>query len=232
MDRIDENLHRTIVWGALAAAFRPPQDEPLALAADLPAAADALGLDVAPFLASIDGDDVPADHNRLFGHTVRGPCPAYEGEYGEPKGMRYAHEIGDVSGFYRAFGLQPSRRLAERPDHISIECEFMAFLALKEACALRAHGEAQAEVCRDASAKFLEDHLGRFGRAFATRVRHAGGGHAPFHEAAAHLLDQTIRRDAARYDVAYGSEHLPLREDAGTPDDACVRCRASEGTPR
>jgi TorA maturation chaperone TorD len=232
MDRINENLHRTIVWGALATAFRPPEDEPFALAIDLPAAADALGLDAAPFLAALGDDDVAEAHNHLFGHTLRGPCPAYEGEYGEPKGMRYAHEIGDVSGFYRAFGLQPSRRLAERADHISVECEFMAFLALKEACALRAHGEEQAEVCRDASAKFLEDHLGRFGRAFAARVRRASVSHAPFHEAAAALLDQTIQRDAARYDVTCGSENLPLREDTGTPDDACVRCRSSEGTPR
>lgn len=231
MDRIEESLARTALWGALAEAFRQPGDEPSGLLDELPGAATALGLDARGLAASPRGGRQLRDaYDAVFGHVVRGPCPAYEGEYGEPKGHRFAHEIGDVTGFYNAFGLGPSRGHPERPDHISVECEFMAFLALKEACALEAHGAEKADLCRDASRKFLEEHLGRFGRALAARVRRRAG--APFYAEAARLLDAAIVSDAARLGAAAGPEDLPLREDAGTTDDACVRCGALPETPR
>jgi len=231
MDHVETCLHRTVLWGCLARAFRRPDASPFTLAEDLPAAARALGLDAEDFAeASAGARDLRDAHDRLFGHTVRGPCPAYEGEYGEPKGLRYAHEIGDVGGFFRAFGLKPSSDHRERPDHVAVECEFMAFLALKEACARELHGEEKAGICRDAAHRFLGQHLGRFGRAFAHRVqRHTD---EPFYLAAARLLDRAIRSDAERLGAQVGPEDLPLREDAGTPDDACVACGKFPGTPR
>jgi TorA maturation chaperone TorD len=113
---------------------------------------------------------------------------------------------------------------------VSVECEFMAFLALKEACAAEAHGPAKADLCRDASRKFLEEHLGRFGRALAARMRRRA--ETPFYAAAARLLDDAIVSDAARLGAATGPAELPLREDAGTTDDACVRCGILPETPR
>jgi TorA maturation chaperone TorD len=199
------------------------------VAGELAAAASALDLDGAACLRS-RGDAREATHDHLFGHTVRGRCPAYEVEYGEPKGHRYAHEISDLQGFYRAFGLRTTRRCAERADHIAVECEFMAFLALKEACAEELAGEEERTVCRDAARRFLKDHLGRFGRAFALRVRRRTKG--SFFGAAAGLLDRMILSDSERLGVTAGPVDLPLREDAGTPDDACVECRAPSEVPR
>jgi TorA maturation chaperone TorD len=231
MERIEESLARTALWGALAEAFRRPSGESPEALAELPEAATALGLDASGMVgARRDPADLRAAFDGIFGHVVRGPCPAYEGEYGEPKGHRFAHEIGDVTGFYRAFGLGPSRSHAERADHVSVECEFMAFLALKEACAAEAHGVERADLCRDASRKFLQDHLGRFGRALAARVRRRA--RDPFYVAAARLLDDAILSDARRLGAAAGPAELPLREDAGTTDDACVRCGAVPETPR
>jgi TorA maturation chaperone TorD len=231
MDRIEESLARTALWGALAEAFRRPGDQPFELVAELPGAASALGLEARDFVAALhEGKDLMAAYDGTFGHVVRGACPAYEGEYGEPKGHRFAHEIGDVTGFYNAFGLGPSRGHPERPDHVSVECEFMAFLALKEACAAEAHGPGKADLCRDASRKFLEQHLGHFGRALAARVKRRA--QAPFYVAAARLLDEAILADAARLGAAAGSPDLPLREDAGTTDDACMRCGVVPETPR
>jgi TorA maturation chaperone TorD len=231
MDRIEESLARTALWGALAEAFRPPEGHGFGLADELPGAARALGIDPSGFEAALrDGADLRAAYGGLFGHVVRGPCPAYEGEYGEPKGHRFAHEIGDVTGFYGAFGLRTSRGHPERADHVSVECEFMAFLALKEACAANSHGPEKADLCRDASRKFLEEHLGRFGRALASRVRRRKT--VPFYAAAAGLLDAAIVSDAGRLGVAAGPTELPLREDAGTTDDHCVRCGALPETPR
>lgn len=231
MDRIATNLARTALWGALAEAFRRPGGQPFELVPELPPAARALGLDATDFVAALrEGTGLGAAYDTVFGHVVRGPCPAYEGEYGEPKGHRFAHEIGDVTGFYNAFGLGPSRGHPDRADHISVECEFMAFLALKEACAAEAHGPEKADLCRDASRKFLEEHLGRFGRALASRVTRRA--RAPFYIAAARLLDEAILSDAARLGAAPGPSDLPLREDAGTTDDACIRCGMTPETPR
>jgi TorA maturation chaperone TorD len=231
MERIAENLARTAVWGALAEAFRRPGGEPTGLLDELPGAAAVLGVDGRELAAAPRGAaELREAYDAIFGHVVRGPCPAYEGEYGEPKGHRFAHEIGDVTGFYNAFGVGPSRAHPERADHISVECEFMAFLALKEACAAEAHGPDKADLCRDASRKFLEEHLGRFGRALAGRVRRRA--RSPFYAAAATLLDAAIVSEAGRLGAAAGPEDLPLRGDAGTPDDACVRCGAAPETPR
>jgi DMSO reductase family type II enzyme chaperone len=232
MDRIEESLARTALWGALAEAFRRPGEERSELLDELPSAAAALGLDARELAAAPRGKgELAAAYDAVFGHVVRGPCPLYEGEYGEPRGHRFAHEIGDVTGFYNAFGLGPSRGHPERPDHIAVECEFMAFLALKEACAAEAHASAEkADLCRDASRKFLEGHLGRFGRALAARMRRRAT--EPFFAAAARLLDAAIVNDASRLGAAAGPEDLPLREDAGTTDDACMRCGALPETPR
>jgi TorA maturation chaperone TorD len=231
MDRVATNLARTVLWGTLAEALRRPGDQPFGLAADLPTAARTLGLEAGDFVAALrGGGDLRAAYDTIFGHVVRGPCPAYEGEYGDPKGHRFAHEIGDVTGFYSAFGLAPSRGHPDRADHVSVECEFMAFLALKEACAAEAHGVEKADLCRDASRKFLEEHLGRFGRALAARVKRRAD--TPFYAATARLLDAAIVSDALRLGAASGPAELPLREDAGTTDDACVRCGAAPETPR
>ena len=124
MERVETSLARTALWGALAEAFRRPDGEGSELLDELPGAARALGLDARDLLAAPrDLAGRRAAYDAIFGHVVRGPCPAYEGEYGEPKGHRFAHEIGDVTGFYSAFGLGPSRGHPERPDHISVECD-------------------------------------------------------------------------------------------------------------
>lgn len=233
MDRIDENLARCAVWSLLASAFRRPERGAGAAAdrAEAVAAAAALGLDARRLAAAeLEATDLGAAYDALFGHTVRGPCPAYEGEYGEPRGMRFSHEIADIEGFFRAFGVRTGRNASERPDHVAVECEFLAFLALKEAHAAASRGDATADLCRDAARRFLAEHLGRFAPALAARVRRRAT--EPFYVAAADLLEAMLRRDAAALGASLGAEDLALRADAGTPDDACVACGRAEETPR
>jgi DMSO reductase family type II enzyme chaperone len=233
MDRIDESLARCAVWSLLADAFRRPEKAAHSVPdrASAVAAATALGLDARPLAAAErSADDLASAYDALFGHTVRGPCPAYEGEYGEPRGMRFSHEIADIEGYFRAFGVRTGRSAAERPDHVSVECEFLAFLALKEAHAAVSRGEETADLCRDATRRFLAEHLGRFAPALAARVRRRAK--EPFFVAAADLLEAMLRRDAAAFGVPLGAADLGLRADAGTPDDACVACGRAEETPR
>ena len=230
MDEVQINLQRSVVWWFLAESFRRQNAPPAPLTPEFAGAAAALGLEAEPLLEALRGaGDLTEAYDELFGHTVRGTCPAYESEYGEPRGIRLGHEIGDLHGFYRAFGLKPARRAAERADHISVECEFFGFLALKEARAATLC-DGKEDLCRDAARKFLAHHLGRFGRAFAARTQRQS--RVPFYREAAGLLDRAIVQDAERLDVKPGSPELPLREDAGTPDDACISCGVVRDTPR
>jgi TorA maturation chaperone TorD len=76
-------------------------------------------------------------HRRLFGHTVRGEVPAYETEYGDEALFQQPQELSDLGGFMQAFGLKLRPDAHERIDHVSCECEFLAFLGYKEAFARR-----------------------------------------------------------------------------------------------
>jgi len=77
--------------------------------------------------------------------------------------------LADLAGFYRAFGVEAKERV-ERLDHISTELEFLYLVAFKEAHALRSGLAEGAQICRDAQAAFLEDHLGRWAPVFARRL--------------------------------------------------------------
>jgi TorA maturation chaperone TorD len=78
--------------------------------------------------------------------------------------------MADVAGFYRAHGLQVGGTERERPDHVVTELEFVSFLARKEAYALLHLGDDEVLECRRTSARFLREHLGRWGPDFGRRV--------------------------------------------------------------
>lgn len=119
------------------------------------------------------------EHRAIFGHVVAHGCPPYETEYGRRHVFGQSQELGDIRGFYEAFGVRP-RRGGERPDHVACELEFMAVLGLKHALAIaRGDGDGR-DVCRAAAGRFLGDHLGRWLPALAGRIaqRSADGGYA------------------------------------------------------
>ncbi len=95
-----------------------------------------------------------------WGHTISSECPPYEMEYWPAHIFQKSQGLADVSGFYHAFGLKISSQARERPDHLSMELEFMHFLTWKEAYALKqGHDGEKITLCRQAQAKFLEEHL-------------------------------------------------------------------------
>ncbi|HWP58604.1 MAG TPA: molecular chaperone TorD family protein [Candidatus Acidoferrales bacterium] len=193
------------------------------LAAAVKSLARSQSLSVARLASSFD---------RLFGHTARGAVTPYETEYGTETLFQQPHEMGDLMGFYGAFGLTLNPSEHERPDHISCECEFLSFLALKEAYALEQGDAALVEATRSATRLFLRDHLGRFAPAFSARLkRRADGG---FYGALANLCGELVAADCARFGVPLGSQSLGLRP---APDDrvpmACgsgAACPAMPGT--
>jgi TorA maturation chaperone TorD len=129
-------------------------------------------------------DHIKVEYDRVFGLVIPKECPPYETEY-HPTSYAFqrSQQLADIAGFYRAFGLEPSGAIPERPDHITLELEFMAFVLLKKRLAA-ATEEAGAEaserilVCEQAERSFVKDHLAWWVPAFATGLlRKAGGGY-------------------------------------------------------
>jgi TorA maturation chaperone TorD len=152
---------------------------------------------------------VSSHHRELFGHTVRGPIPPYETEYGNEALFQLPHELGDLMGFYNAFGLilKPGQR--ERADHISCECEFLMFLALKESYALEHEDREMLTETQKAEKLFLRDHLGRFLPTFVSKLRrHENSG---FHKLLGELCLLLVTAECGRLQVPAGTANLDLR---------------------
>lgn len=168
-------------------------------------------------------DILQAEYRQTFGHTISQECPPYETQYGSAHLFQQAQSLGDIAGFYRAFGVEVSGRAKERLDHIAVELEFMGFLAFKEAYALAHHGEEKAAICRDAQRKFMEAHLGRWAPLFAKLLgRKAQEG---FYRKLASFLEAFITAECRSLDAGPLAFHEGnLKATASEPEGACFSC--------
>ncbi|MCC7407166.1 MAG: molecular chaperone TorD family protein [Phycisphaeraceae bacterium] len=90
------------------------------------------------------------EHYRLFEGAML--CPLNQTAYvRRDKGAI----LGDLCGFYSAFGFAASRNTGEKPDHLLTELEFLAILLVMLA---RATGESRL-ITRKAIGSLAEDHL-------------------------------------------------------------------------
>jgi DMSO reductase family type II enzyme chaperone len=234
----DVALCRSLLYQALSLGFRPPTEggrARLATPDDAAALAEAAALvdeergapapsrlaaRVRALAESSDGralETLLESHQRIFGHTARGPVPPYETEYGEDTLFQKPQEMSDVAGFLSAFGLRLDDSRHERIDHVSCELEFLAFLARKEAHAIESGNGAMLEETLRATRLFLRDHLGRFLPSFARRVQGADPG--GFYGRLAALASEFIRVECERHGARAGPEMLRLRLpiDDGAP---------------
>ncbi len=240
-DEPDLALCRSILYEALALGFRPPVDETAARLVSVEGAgalADAVAVldaawstDLATLVHRLPVSPVPlsseafqGSFRRLFGHTVRGAVPPYETEYGEDSLFQPPREMSDLGGFYEAFGLRLRPSEHERTDHISCECEFMLFLARKEAYAQVTDDAGMLEETRRATRLFLRHHLGRWAPAFGRRLAREDG-HG-FYGALGDLLTAFVTHECARVGVAAGPELLRLRSTS--LGDAPMACGSAE----
>lgn len=67
--------------------------------------------------------------------------------------------IGDLAGFYRAFGWSPTACEGEKADHLLVELEFLAVLMVMLARAIRDGHTEHETVTRQALCGFAGDHL-------------------------------------------------------------------------
>jgi DMSO reductase family type II enzyme chaperone len=239
-DAIDLAFCRATLYSALALAFRPPTNETVARiiepenSAALAAAAALIDSDGKMNLAgAIDAlaaagraavSTLASSYRALFGHTARGIVAPYETEYGNEALFQQPQELGDLMGFYHAFGLTTKNGTRERPDHISCEFEFLMFLALKEAYALEQDDREMLGEIRKAQRLFLGDHVGRFLPSFATKLTREDP--SRFYSMLAELCLRFVTAECARLQVPLGSANLSLRPS----DDSRVPMACGSGT--
>jgi DMSO reductase family type II enzyme chaperone len=168
------------------------------------------------------------DYRSIVGHTMSKECPLYETQFGAAQVFQQVHELGDIQGFYKAFGVDTSDVEKERCDHVSVELEFMHFLLYKEAYALENHGNEKALICLDAQKKFLKEHLGKWAPLFSVLFgRKAGEG---FYCALSALTKEFLRLEMKSMDVQteiYKESDLNQEAVAGASEE-CLSCVSSE----
>ena len=227
---LDRALARADAYRIVAGGFRDPDDPDVVAELDVAALRSAtrdLGsaVDAADWQALrriYRRDSRAAEHRLIVGHTVAHGCPPYETEYGRRHVFGQSQELGDIRGFYEAFGVRP-RRGGERPDHVACELEFLALVAIKEAIAIATGDEERVEVCRAAAARFVTDHLGRWLPALAGRIgrRAPGTGYAALAAVAAILVDDHAREVGSTPVPIDPEDLVPLTE---APDGFVFEC--------
>ena len=192
----DEAVIRSATYELLASAFLYPEPGSVAALA-IGARQLADGANRVPWevraeigelsrgLAEVDDDDLVAQYVVVFGHTASTDCPPYESEYDQAHVFQKSQTLAELQEFYNAFGVVANPELKERPDHISVELEFMHMLALKEAHARReSHGSKNIGLCRQAQERFLALHLSTWASSFADRLVEKKGSDTVYAKAA------------------------------------------------
>jgi len=232
-----EAMARSEVYAFLALAFFDPDAETLmrlkqaqmtaeaALAAIASVESRSAFAAVSQEINCLEKDEFAAAYRQVFGLAVSGDCPPYEGEYGHPHIFQKSQSLADNAGFLQAFGLEQAPGFNDRLDHIAVELEFMHVLAAKEAYALtHDHSGEQLATVRDATRKYLSDHLGRWAPSFAARLESKA--QDGLYVALARLLAAFIAEETLALDVT------PIAAPPFTPqpDDeqaACDGCAAA-----
>jgi TorA maturation chaperone TorD len=153
-------------------ALDPGQCTPLLRAAQLPESAAPEAPSLAAALdeaihgaANLSPDSWSDEYWRLFDSSTA--CPINQASYiRRDKGAI----LGDVAGFYAAFGWRHDTARGQRPDHLLCQLEFVAVLL---AMAARADQPAHREVTLDALAQFARLHLHDWLPSFGWQLCHA-----------------------------------------------------------
>jgi DMSO reductase family type II enzyme chaperone len=175
--------------------------------------------------------EVEAEHRKIFGvGSISKDCPPYETEYGGMHVFMQSNELGDICGFYGAFGLDSSENVKERPDHISIELEFMYFLTYKEAYALRYdHGEEKLGLIKDAQKRFMKEHLAKWIPVFSDFV--SKGADTVFYKELALLLKEFIASECRLLGVKPRTDQIFLKSPGYEPGTFSCSDTPESGIP-
>ena len=193
-------------WRLLSLGFAPPREETLS---ELEALSEALldldwgsraGDALEAILSAVRDTDPDAQrlrYQRLFGGSVL--VSPYEGSY-ELDPIRQGRQMADVAAFYRAFGAEAHGPVAERPDHVGCELEFLSYLELRKLGAADAADAVDAALLEGITASFLEDHAGRWLPTFFGDTYEAAGD-ALLYKALAAFGSAVVRDELERREI-------------------------------
>ena len=211
-------------WRLLSLGFTPPTEELLDEVEALAEALDHVAVRDAIRAAPV------AEHAAQFAALFRGTVlvAPYEGSY-EIDPIRQGRQMADVAAFYRAFGAEAHGPIPERPDFVSCELEFLAYLELRRLSALES-GEDDAQLVDEIGDAFLEDHAGRWLPTFFATVRDEAPS-ASLYRALAELGAAVVEDEIARRGVEPST--LPRRHArSGVEADALECGGAAQIRPR
>ena len=118
---------------------------------------------------SVEGSAFETEYVRLFGGPGTPAASIFAGDYGEGERM---DRIAELTRQFEYYGLAASDDKARSPDHLATECEFMQYLAFKEAAS---SSKRLAGSYHRAQEGFIERHLASWLPAFSEKVEQAQG---------------------------------------------------------
>jgi TorA maturation chaperone TorD len=149
-------------------------------------------------IQSYDQSGYESEYLKVFTHVCAADCNPCETAYVAKHIFQVSQRMAALAGFYRAFGLETS---GERPDHIAVELEFLAFLCYRESLE-RMEGSLQnAQIMHQAQRRFLEQHLGKWVRGFIFMMRRKAQTGAMYQ--LANMLECVMKSEAARLHMAW-----------------------------
>lgn len=118
-------------------------------------------------LRPLKRESYESEYLRVFTHVCAADCNPCETAYTAKHIFQASQRLATITGMYRTFGLEAG---GERPDHIAVELEFLAFLRYREALECQTGQHKNQEILRRGQWVFIERHLGRWVRIFAELV--------------------------------------------------------------
>ncbi len=197
MNAIQKSFFRADVYRILALGFDIPtqehQNEMRAIIEDLLENVELPELKVFLKILKTKPEKLEEEYTKLFVTKVE--CPFYEGSYHLAE---RGPVLGDITAFYNAFHIK-AMPMEGPPDAIKMELGFLSFMALKEANAIQNKSPQDIQITEAAEAKFIEDHLGRWGEMFAERLQESTD--SPFYIILAKFLKNWIKMECKHWDI-------------------------------
>ena len=191
-------------YALLAHCFASPDAAAIERIRDIGASSQsALGSSVlAPLAAAAAGatrEDLEEQYASLFTLSSSPDCPTFETAFISTDHLQQTNRMADIAGFYRAFGVDTGGN-GFRPDELSVELEFVAFLCQKQAYAAEHLGAPRVKQTLRAERLFLREHLARWGGPLGRRVAMRASGHA-FYAALGSALHDWLDEECSRLAV-------------------------------
>lgn len=172
-------LGRAMIYDFLAQALAYPDEDRIADLRDMASIVLHAGGWVPLLRLAAMAREVPADILQIEFITAQTlntspDCPLFETAYFGADPQQQTQRMADISGFYKAFGVEIGSG-EMRPDDLTVELEFMAFLCRKEAYASDHLGAPRMAQARKAQRMFFENHLGRWAGVAGAKLNELSG---------------------------------------------------------